>query len=146
MGNKRKRKTRVSSGIRKDRAGKNLDRQGRPLSLNKFERRALNPSGPSDSQKNMYFEFHEKDRRDRKGRMDRLSRSEKFATANAKKNSIDKMKTPLVEVVLKDLKSAQILQTLFVSAGLKFIVKSYWPFFRVQRLHKVRGPIRLRGV
>jgi len=143
---KRTRKKSEGSGVRKKREGKNLDRDGRLLNMDKFGRQCLDPIYHNADQSNDLWAFHEKDRRDRKGRLNRLKRAEAYALADSKKDRPDVFKTPLLEVVLKDLYSAKILQALFTAAALKFVVKSGWPFFFVKRLHKMDRPISLEGV
>ena len=145
MSNKRKRKARTSSGVRKGRAGKNVARDGRLLLLNKFERRSLDASWPGDWEKQQYFEFHEKDRRDRKGRLNRLKRAKAMALKNADRP--DAMKTPMLEKAIKDLDSARNIQNLLIAAGLKYQAKKGWPFFYLKRTAKLgRRPITLAGL
>lgn len=132
-----KRNDKKSSGVKKNRAGKNVPRDGRPVNMSKADKRAMSPTWPTDEQKAEYYAFTEKDRRDRRGRMKRLNREQKVDT-------IDRMKTPLLEKALSTMEDAQTLQKLFIAAALKFVPKKGWPFFYIKRTAKLgRRPIEI---
>lgn len=150
-----KRRTRMGSSdvARAYTAERKAKRAGKPgkakrsLLVNKAGRRAMLASGPTDDQMAKYFEFHEKDRRDRKGRMDRLKRADQYSARDADKNRPDMMKTPLLEKAISDMDSARTVNNLLLAAALKFIAKKGFPFFILKRTSKLgRRPITLAGL
>ena len=137
--NDSKNRPKPSSGVRKNRANKNVKRDGRHLPIDKVTRQILG-SGHHDfnfspQQKDDLWAFHEKDRRDRKGRMRRLQMADE--KARKKDDRPDIFRVPFLEVCLKNLQDAQILQKLTLAAALAFKTRKYYPFFTLKRTHKL---------
>jgi hypothetical protein len=138
-----KRKGHKSSGVKKNRAGKNVGRDGRLVHLSKADKVAMfDHTGPTDYQKAIYFDECERDRRSKANRMARLKRAKELAAK--KKNRVDPMKSPLLEKALNTMKDAETLQRLFNAACLQFVPKQHPPFFFIKRTMKLgRKPIQM---